>query len=233
MIVSHANRFVFLRPMKVASSSICAALRPHLKAGDGATDNSFLPGDEPAGLVDLGGNPHRVGEGIRHGVKRASADYVFFTVCRNPWQQAVSLFQYKTRHEKMDFETAKTRFRTFLLGGRLLPNVAHFTLYGLPIADHYICYEQLNEGMSQLSDVLGLSPGIDMTGHRLKWSSYDFKLRGEAVRDFFDPETWDHVRIAAASEIALMGYADEVSAGSGAALIHRPSSAIRHSLLAA
>lgn len=104
MIISHAYKFIFIRPRKVASSSIVAAIAPSLKSGD------YMVGT-PACLEKEMQRPGAL-DGIKFAKERRSIfgplhhhsplarvyltfgsrvkDYKVITASRNPWERAVS-----------------------------------------------------------------------------------------------------------------------------------------------
>ena len=130
MIISHSHKFIFVKPRKVAGTTIELKLSPYLEKGDYATP--IEPYEEKLRSVKDGvivkkiqqnkfGLPRRLrdhstlqkayltlGKSIRN--------YFVITACRNPWDRAVSQFFWSYRKQnilKKDFLTQKAEFNKF------------------------------------------------------------------------------------------------------------------------
>ena len=238
MILSHAQKFVFLKPMKVAGSSLELSLYPFLQRGDLALPMSvgrdvlvskdvIGPGQEPSVM--------RLRKQLRHHEPLASAlrilrrplsGYRVFTVERNPWDRAVSMFFWQRKaQEPLSFDSARTAFGSWVRSGRFVSSFEIYGLSGYCGADYVLRYEHLQEDLAWLSDRLGLPSVIDISPHNDKAGvrpagSYDY-LR------MYDAETIELVGLVAAREAQLMGYRAEAGSGRDAPIGVSTAAALR------
>lgn len=182
MIVSHKNKFIFLKTRKTAGSSIEIALSKHcgpediitrlveeqmrLDLGYRGTQNTQIP------LTmyrkwDLwfrltGGGPahhfnHTSAELLKRRLEAEAFDeYYKFCVVRNPWDRAVSLFYWQKQHSPHLPETLT--FEDFLTQASpdILTNTSIYMLGNKPAVDRFIRFENLKEEWPELLDSLGL-----------------------------------------------------------------------------
>ncbi len=128
MIISHAYKFIFIRPKKVASSSLALSFAPFLKSGDSATPFSdserssiALTGETIEGNFRSGW-PYklRVHSPLQRAYRiygDALRNYLVISATRNPWDRAISHFYWINRDTdllKQPFETRKQIFRNFI-----------------------------------------------------------------------------------------------------------------------
>lgn len=127
MIVSHAHRFVFVRPRKVASSSMAKALLPHTKSGDLiVVPDGVKTKDQNGQLTNSEVNrrkhiwtlrPHSPLNRLVRFVGPEVLDYRVVTLARNPWDRAVSEYFWvrsKGAASELSVEQQKTDFDNFL-----------------------------------------------------------------------------------------------------------------------
>ena len=130
MIISHNHKFIFVKPRKVAGTTIELKLSPYLEKGDCATP--IEPYEEKLRTIKDGvivkkiqqttlGLPRRLRD---HSTLRKAyltlgqsiRNYFVITACRNPWDRAVSQFFWSYRNQNIlrkDFPTQKTEFNKF------------------------------------------------------------------------------------------------------------------------
>ena len=107
MIVSHSHQFIFIKPRKVAGTTIELLLSPYLKRGDCATP--IERHEESLRLSNVGvvigkirqQNKFRLPLQLRdHSTLKKAyfildqkvQNYLVISACRNPWDRAVSQF---------------------------------------------------------------------------------------------------------------------------------------------
>lgn len=114
MIISHTHRFLFLKSLKTAGTSIEAALSQHCSGDDVVTPlNDFAHNrDETGGIVHRAMNADQlpwwdketIGQHVDAATMRANlppevwAGYVKFSIARNPWDRMVSMFTWLKRN---------------------------------------------------------------------------------------------------------------------------------------
>lgn len=241
MILSHHHRFIFIKPRKTAGSSVEVALSRLLEPGDYAT--SLAVNEEPLRVVKPG---VRVGSGwlwpqewfqrprrLRnhsslHKVYGVFAqqvrDYKVVSMTRNPWDRAVSLFYFHTRHtpiRQQDLSVQKAAFqrftRTFGPRNWLDPFCVYKrertldsarVLYfhdGRCCADYVIRFESLEQDLAQLQGYLGLPEKPSVQNIHLKMG-----IRPAATRrnwmEMYDEETRALVAKCCQWEIEQFGY---------------------------
>lgn len=216
MIISHKNRFVFNKPMKTGGSSLELCLYPYLGDEDVIGNNGK---ENLAVLRDLGckaridKRSHEPMEALVRAYDWKCVEYTHFTVVRNPWDRAVSLFYW--RNEEMrgaPHVEARDEFRKWVrFGLRELTN-GTCDWAGYPIADVVVKYEDLRTGMMELSRMLGIEPLIDTDAHRDKSGLRPDYSR--AFMDLYDDETWALVGLVQSFERTLFDYSYERPQGS-------------------
>lgn len=118
MIVSHQHRFIFWKPHKVASTSVLAALAEHCGVNDSV--GGALDGENTGQRRNMAAFSHFPTAGnhatpaqIRSVVSSLWGDEIWttyhrITIIRNPWDRAVSWWDYANRYLKqpLNFEDA-------------------------------------------------------------------------------------------------------------------------------
>ena len=115
MIISHTHRYLFLKSVKTAGTSIEAALSQYCGGDDVVTPlGDFAHNrDEESGVVHRGMNYESlpwwdrdtIGQHVdaatmqRHVPPEVWQGYCKFSIARNPWDRMVSLFSWKTRND--------------------------------------------------------------------------------------------------------------------------------------
>lgn len=228
MLVSHAHRFIFIKPRKVAGTSIELALSPFLQPGDCATP--IEPEEEPLRKAASGVHVGRIKNKLRDHSPLAKAyrvlgddirDYRVVTAERNPWDRAVSQFFWSMRRtdiKSRPFEAQRAAFDAYtrkwgpitwldrLYGRKRQRSLSSFDLYaihGQSRADFVIFYEDLAGSLRRAAGDLGLDAnGIDLS--ETKRSS---RPGARDWRAFYDDSLRDFVARHTAREIAAYGYA--------------------------
>jgi hypothetical protein len=181
MIISHSHKFIFIKPLKTAGTSIEAALSQYCSNNDIVTSlNDFWFNRDKNGewvhkaMNDEGFQQHDDAQTIKNRIPPETWDsYLKFSMTRNPWDRALSYFSWKQRRfpelrPKKSFyhylgipynELRKTKeiFSQFLKND--LPNNDQFYLInGKLCVDHIVRYEHLVEDFEQLCKLIGLPP---------------------------------------------------------------------------
>lgn len=115
MIISHTHKYLFLKSVKTAGTSIEAALSQHCSGDDVVTPlGDFSHNrDETGGMVHRAMNAETlpwwdretIGQHVdaetmrRHLPPEMWRSYCKFSIARNPWDRVVSLFAWKTRND--------------------------------------------------------------------------------------------------------------------------------------
>ncbi len=239
MLISHAHRFVFVKPRKTAGTSVELALSPFLAAGDIATPiaakeealRRTVPGVTVARVRGWAGlRPRRLRDHAPLALALALypelAGYRVVTMCRNPWDRAVSQFFWSERRSGIRSAPAEAQHAAFraytrrwgprrwfdpLYGRkrqRALASAPLYTVGGQVRADYVIRYEALEADVAGLGPWLGLDGTPSVTGLHAKGGH---RAGGRDWAPFYDAETRDLVARECATEIALFGYDFEAS----------------------
>jgi len=179
MIISHSHKFIFIKPWKTAGTSIEAALSQYCSNNDIVTplNDYWFNRDESGDWVhkamnEQGFDQHDDAQTIKNRIPSEIWDnYLKFSMTRNPWDRALSLFSWKARRyselrAKKSFyhywgipydELQKTKklFNQYLKTD--WPNNDRFYLIdGKLCVDHIIRYEHLVEDFEEICRILGL-----------------------------------------------------------------------------
>lgn len=224
MIISHAHRFIFVKSLKTAGTSLEAALSRHCQGADVVTPlgdyefNRDASGQWVHQAMNEGGyHQHDDAATIRSSVPSEVWDgYFKFSIARNPWDRALSYFFWDKRQDAAlkppkrlfhhlgvpfdDFSPVKQKFADFVKG-RTLENNDRFYVDGDSLCvDFVIRYERLEDDCRELCRRLGL-PAIDIpqlkTGIRKKERPYS---------DYYDDDTRDIVAKLHANDIKFFDY---------------------------
>ncbi|MEJ8569496.1 hypothetical protein [Elongatibacter sediminis] len=200
MIISHTYRFIFVKTIKTAGTSIEAYLSPH--CGD---QDVFTPLNPPVS----GHQPRNFGRFYNHfsawGIRQAvPADiwntYFKWCVERNPWDKTVSDYC-MLRHRsggRVSFEDYLARGR-FPRSWELYTDMDNQTI----LVDQVLRYENLDTELGAVFDRLGV-PWEGRLGVRAK-SGYRTDPR--PYQEWFDESQRDRVARAFADELREFAYA--------------------------
>lgn len=227
MIVSYSRRFIFIRPRKVAGSSVELFLSRFCGEEDIITpasenEETLRQGMEPRNFHIPGYGRSRLlricGEvlgrpAIGHGgfynhmpakeIKRLIGDEAWnnsfkFTIERNPWDRQVSLYHW--HHRNNDSKPSFDMFIRSPLYRKLSPNFDTYAIDGTVAADYVCRYETLEEDLAVVLKQIGIDAKIDLPKAKAGYRSE------RAWRDYYTPKTRDIVGQWYAREIAAFGY---------------------------
>lgn len=143
---------------------------------------------------------HMPAAAIRDSVGRdVWSDYLTFTVERNPWDRAVSMYFW--RASRLDASSVPS-FSAWLRQQKILSNFPLYAENGKLLVDHVLRYERLEEELAELCSSIGLRlPALPQAKSGIR-PSRDW-------RSLYSPEDVEWVARACAPEIGLMGYTFE------------------------
>ncbi|MSU88590.1 hypothetical protein GE300_03020 [Rhodobacteraceae bacterium 2CG4] len=234
MIISHAHRFVFVKPMKVGGSSIENAIYPFLENDDLVGNN----GQRNLRILrDLGrtckveAKSHAGAAALVEQFRRQILKYRFVSVVRNPWDRAVSLFYWHHQDlRESPIEEVRPKFQTWVKAGNVsFDRVGSPFWGGYPAVDMIVKYEALAEGFVEVSRRLDL-PGVIDTNQHLDKAG----LRPSESRDLgalYDDEAWALVDCVGAREIRMFGYGAETPQGNDRILCEFDAFPVRRKIL--
>jgi hypothetical protein len=130
--------------------------------------------------------------------------YYKFSIERNPWDTAVSLYFWRNRdREEPDHRAG---FKRYVLAGAHQPesNYDLYSIDGRPVLDFVVRYESLERDLAEVSTNIGLPQNIHevMKSIRAK-GRY---RRNTNYRDMYDDESRDLIAAQCAREIELFNY---------------------------
>lgn len=166
MIISHEHRFIFVKTLKTAGTSIEVALAPLCGDHDIVTPVwPEVPGHRPRNYLPLrhllfpDGGPfarmeHLRAVQIRDRFPEAWDEYTTFAVERNPWEKVVSAWYF---HRAEGFCDPDLPLADYVAGpGQLVGDHSHYTDGDELIVDHLLRFEDLDQELPRLSADLGL-----------------------------------------------------------------------------
>lgn len=181
MIISHTHRFIFVKSLKTAGTSLEAALSQSC----GGNDIVTRLGDYEYNRDETGEWVHKsMNEGpyeqhddaarIRDSLPpEVWSSYFKFSITRNPWDRALSYFFWDRRQDASltppkrlihnlgvpfdDFTPVKRKFGEFIKGGTLENNDRFYVADGKLCVDFVIRYEHLTEDADLVCDRIGVS----------------------------------------------------------------------------
>lgn len=220
MLVSHLKRFIYLKTVKTAGTSVEIFLERYCRPeGTGAEHHATAEVISPAGIVGYRGpNPagsrffnHMPAAQLRSELGAALWDSCFrFCVIRNPFDKAVSYWWFRLpdaerqQLQACDFSGVRSRFNADLASGALkLPIDRHIYRIGDETAVHaFIRYERLQEDLASVCRQLGIDRDVTELG---QYKS-GYRGRPERFAEYFDARSRALVQQAYAWELDHFGY---------------------------
>jgi hypothetical protein len=212
VIVSHEHRFIFMKTLKTAGTSVEIELSRVCGPGDIVTP---LPADDEVLRAERGGRPAqnyespplpaRVHEHIRASKVRPIVgrevwdSYYKFAIERNPWDAVVSLYYWMRRNDKVDtFERFLTMPNLEQLATR---NYQAYHLKGAIAVDRVLRYESLADELAEVWRHLSL-PGEPA----LPRAKAGARPVGSDFHDLYDDESTELVRRTFGRQLEELGY---------------------------
>ena len=223
MLLSHRNRFIFLKTRKTAGTSVEMALQPYCAPElEGAVEEAVSATVSEQGIIGTRKIPRKKLTGLNaewfnHMSASEVAEKVgretFFaypriTTVRNPFDQLVSRCHWQMhqgRGSYSNFDELKAYFRDLILNRNWPDDREIVFLDGEFIIDHVVRFEHLRDDLGSLSDILNLDTRYMHLPHTKDTGA---ARRGQAVADYFDQDTIEEVRRRMAWVFERFNYPD-------------------------
>ena len=223
MIVSHTHKYIFLKSLKTAGTSVEAALSGHCGAQDMVTtlEDYWFNRDERGQWVHSSMNAegffqHDSAVEVRRKVgPEIWRNYFKFSIARNPWDRVVSLFSWEARNKPElkpvrklrhklgtpfdEFAESARLFRNFV-SGEWSTNDHIYLIDDQLCVDYVIRYESLADGLAEVCRHVGI-PNVEVP--RLKSG---LRPQDRPYTDYYDARTRDAVAARHRRDIELFGY---------------------------
>jgi hypothetical protein len=231
MLVSHTKKFIFLKTVKTAGTSVeiffeefCTPNKKEYAHGEQHRESWV----SEYGIVGARGlmkkrwiKPrfynHMPARELRKKLGRGVWDEYFkFTVCRNPYDALVSQFWFSHKSQAVEMlgsdpEKIYVKFRQWLQKPRNNPNSHVYLIDGEVAVDFFIRFEDLAQGLKDVCERLGIDKRIS------NLQGFNSGIRPKAhvldsVPPYFDPASIEIVRGLYPFELSSLGYSlDDVS----------------------
>ncbi|SHE85725.1 Sulfotransferase family protein [Desulfacinum infernum DSM 9756] len=181
MIISHTHKFIFIKSLKTAGTSVEAALSQHCQDPDVVTplgDYKFNR-DEQGRWIHKSMNAegfwqHDHAVSIRKKVGDSVwKEYFKFTIVRNPWDRVVSLYFWHSRN-KPEFKPQRKIYHKLgwpfnelreirkvfdkFVEGEWETNDKFYLIDGDLCVDFAVRYENLSDDLNKVCQIIGLPP---------------------------------------------------------------------------
>lgn len=218
MLVSHLKKFIFIKSVKTASTSVEVYFERYCVA-----DQNWVPQHHRDQSVSAAGIV-----GHRGPIKRERAEfynhmpavelqaklsptiwqnYFKFTIVRNPFDKIISAFYHfeKSRHPEKymgQTESDVTLFRRWVKSGVKVLDKHIYLVDNAESLDFYIRYENLLDGIQQVCE----SINVPFQPEHLPKFKNQFRDRSFAIADFYDQQTHDIIAKNYEFEIEMFSY---------------------------
>ena len=224
MIISHTHKYIFIKSLKTAGTSVEAALSKHCGENDMVTPlgDYWFNRDEKGAWIHSAMNA----EGFSQhdpaaDVKRKVApeiwnEYLKFSITSNPWDRVVSHFAWEARNRQElrpsrrwyhrlglpfnEFRESKPLFRQFVAGNDWTSNDRFYVMDGALCVDYMIRYERLSEDLAEICRRVGL-PAI-----ALPHLKSGMREGGHSYAEYYDEASKAIVAERHDNDIRLFGY---------------------------
>lgn len=199
MIISHEHRFIFIKTIKTAGTSIEVYLSPHCGPDDILTP--IQPPEQGHEPRNAGGfYNHYSAWGIREAVPpEVWSGYYKFCVERNPWDKTVSDYS-MIRHRS----GGRVSFEQYMQAGRFCSSWELYTDGDnrTLLVDEVLRYENLDEELGRVFGRLGIPWG----GRLDVRAKAGFRTDRRPYREWFDDRQKAIIAKAFSNEIQAFGY---------------------------
>jgi len=223
VIISHTHKYIFIKSLKTAGTSIEAALSQYCGENDMVTPlgDYWFNRDERGAWIHSsmnaeGFSQHDPAAEVKRKVPAEIwNEYFKFSIIRNPWDRVVSLFAWEARNQPAlkpakrfyhrlgvpfnEFDETKKLFREFVMG-EWTTNDRFYLLDGVLCVDFVIRYERLAEDFAELCRRVGL-PAIALPHLKAGLRSPERRYT-----DYYDATSTSIVAERHEQDIRLFGY---------------------------
>lgn len=220
MLVSHAKRFIYLKTIKTAGTSVELFFERYCKPAAEADINDHGRPAQVSAEGIIGRRGRKTGEDVWYNHMQGRAvkgllgddiwgSYFKFCTVRNPFDRLVSLWWMVGCSPEVavraadDFPFARKTFSTWVLETSKWPaDFPIYTIDGKPCVDDMIRYETLIDDLKRVCLRIGVEPDITRL-ERLKSAN---RKRPEHYRDYFDGPARKMTEARFADDLNLLGY---------------------------
>lgn len=212
MIICHSKKFIFIKPRKVASTSIAVWLSQYCDENDVVGRMSEMSSSskkiyQARNFTAKDGYVLEKHESLRnamdHGIITPTMmkEYTVFTVERNSFEKAVSLWCFLKDKGGFKKEYGKLTFPEFLRCPFNKSDFFQYSLNGKVAVDVVIQFHELNEGFKRLSKKLGISYQLEEFKEKTK-----FRNKNKHYSTYYTKEDIDVCKKIYKKEIDAFGY---------------------------
>lgn len=203
MIISHKHKFIFIKNMKVAGTSIETFLSQHCGPGDIVTPVH----PEVEGHVPRNHEGHCTHDGAetikKHLGEVRWRDYFKFCVERNPWDKTISYYHMTKHDNATDWGKRLPTFDEFIEAGDFPVDYHRYTdSAGAIMVDRVLRYEDLGRGLAEVFAMIGIPFSGDL-GVKAK---SEFRDDHRPYQEVYSKEQATAVSKAFSREIERFGY---------------------------
>jgi len=227
MIISHSHKFIFIKSIKTAGTSIEAVLSNYCSGSDFVTplyDYAFNR-DEKGKFIHQSMNAEESKEIVQHvdalTLKEKIPDdiwhdYFKFSIIRNPWDRAVSNFYWEKRQDPTlnprkrfyhhlgvpfdELAALRKKFSTYIRSDNWDNNDSFYTIDGELCVDFVIRYENLAEDFNKVCKKIGVqTDSLPHLKSGIRKKSYHYS-------EYFDEESKAIVEERHRNDIRLFNY---------------------------
>ncbi len=216
MLVSHVCRFIYLKTIKTAGTSVEIFFEPFCVDPRGYQPLDRRPAQVSAwgvvgsrGFADPVWFNHMPAQTVRAQLPADMWDrYLKFCVVRNPFDKLVSRFWHELTPDEQrefrtaDFATVRACFLEWVTRRTYPVDRNIYMIDGAPAVDRFVLFERLHDDLAGICQVLGLP----WQANRLPRAKGGFRTRGEHFSSYYDPAAEALVREDFAWELDRFGY---------------------------
>ena len=170
MLISHLKKFIYLKTMKTASTSIEGYFEPYCTDEDPwVLNHARQDYESPAGIVGHRGETpvgsctikwysHLSAKTIKLGIPNDTwSTYFKFCVIRNPYDRIVSMFYWERYLQQIPLEDdVPSQFQRWVEQHKSLSDAYIYTLDGELAVDKFIRYEHLQDDLMEVCGILDI-----------------------------------------------------------------------------